>query len=75
MHSKIYLRRWFEERKCHVDKLLVTVPEAAKLLSISRSSCYELIREGVLPVVQLGNIKRIPVAGLVALAEARQEAQ
>jgi excisionase family DNA binding protein len=30
------------------------VPEAADLLSISRSRCYELIQRGELPAVRLG---------------------
>lgn len=40
--------------------LLLTVPEAARLLRISRGLAYELIAEGKLPAVRLGRVIRVP---------------
>ena len=34
-------------------RLLVTIPEAGEILSVSRSSIYKLISEGRLPVLKL----------------------
>jgi excisionase family DNA binding protein len=39
-------------------KLLLRVSEAAALLSISRSSCYELIHSGEIPSIKLGQSLR-----------------
>lgn len=45
--------------------LLLTVPEAAEILRIGRNTCYEFIRRGELPAVNLGErIIRIPRHGL-----------
>lgn len=43
---------------------LLTVPEAAKLLRISRNLAYELVTRNELPAVRLGRIIRIPRAAL-----------
>jgi excisionase family DNA binding protein len=39
---------------------LLTVPEAAKLLRISRNLAYELVARQELPAVRLGRVIRIP---------------
>ena len=36
------------------EKSWLTVPEAAELLSIPRTRCYELIQRGELPAVRIG---------------------
>lgn len=36
------------------DKILLTIPEACELLSISRSTLYALIRRRELPTVKIG---------------------
>ena len=47
------------------DALVMTVREAARLLHISRNTCYELVRRGELPAVKLGSrILRVPRRGL-----------
>lgn len=47
-----------------IDKrLCITVPEAAKLLGISRNHGYELARQGKLPVIRLGKRLIIPRIG------------
>jgi excisionase family DNA binding protein len=35
------------------ERLTVSVPEAARLLGVSRSTVYELVRRGVLPSVRV----------------------
>lgn len=47
---------------------LVTVPEAAAFLSLSRSTLYALMERGDLPYVRIGAARRIPRKALVALA-------
>lgn len=43
---------------------LLKVPEAAKLLRISRNLAYDLVARGELPSVRLGRIIRVPRRGL-----------
>lgn len=50
--------------------LLLTVPEAAKALSIGRSKAYELISSGVLEVVHIGRCCRVPVDAVAAYIRA-----
>jgi excisionase family DNA binding protein len=42
------------------NRLLLTVPEAARLLRISRNLAYELVAKGELPAVRLGRVIRVP---------------
>jgi excisionase family DNA binding protein len=52
------------------DVLMVRPVEAAVMLSISRSSVYELIASGALPSVRVGGrMVRIPVAAIRRMAE------
>lgn len=55
-----------------IDKrLCITVPEAAKLLGISRNHGYELVKRKVIPSMRLGNRIVIPKIALdKKLAEA-----
>ncbi|MCC6958854.1 MAG: excisionase family DNA-binding protein [Dehalococcoidia bacterium] len=55
------------------ERLLLGVSEAAVLLSVSRSSCYQLLLAGELPVVRLGRSVRIPVAALQKWLDDRTE--
>jgi excisionase family DNA binding protein len=47
-----------------VEPLLVRVEEAARILSLSRSTIYEMMDAGELPSVRRGSARRIPVAAL-----------
>jgi excisionase family DNA binding protein len=47
-----------------VPKLLLTVPEAAKALAISRSKLYELLASGALRSVRIDGSRRIPLDAL-----------
>jgi len=44
--------------------LLVRVEEAARLLSLSRSTLYEMLASGELPSVKFGAARRVPVVAL-----------
>ena len=46
------------------ERLCLSVPEAAKLLGISRGLAYELAGSGQLPVVRLGRRLLMPRAAL-----------
>lgn len=48
------------ERSRTVDKLLLTPPEAATMLSIGRTKLYDLLRTGALFSIRLGGSRRIP---------------
>lgn len=43
---------------------LLSVPETAKLLRISRNLAYELVSQGEIPAIRLGRVIRVPRAGL-----------
>jgi excisionase family DNA binding protein len=49
------------------ERLVITVPEAAELLGISRESAYKAAKAGELPTVSLGRRRLVPVARLHAL--------
>ena len=44
---------------------LLTVPEAAALLRISRNAAYEAVRRGDLPSLHIGRSVRVPKAALL----------
>ena len=45
--------------------VLLTVPEAAKLLRVSRNLAYDLVARGELPSLRLGRVIRIPTQALL----------
>jgi excisionase family DNA binding protein len=47
-----------------MTRLLLTVPEAAKALAISRSKLYELIASGALRSVRIDGSRRVPLDSL-----------
>jgi excisionase family DNA binding protein len=53
----------------HVEPLLVRVEEAARILSLSRSTIYEMMDRGELQSVRCGAARRIPLAALRAWVE------
>ena len=54
-------------------KLLLTVPEAAKALGISRSKLYQLISAGVVRSVRIDCSRRVPVESLIAYVKQLME--
>jgi len=51
-------------KKPVVEPLLLTVPQAARVLGISRGLLYKLIRKGEFHAIHLGRAIRISVAEL-----------
>ena len=47
-----------------LEPLLVRVEEAARLLSLARSTVYEMLDAGAIPSVRWGTARRIPVDAL-----------
>jgi excisionase family DNA binding protein len=55
-------------------RLLLTVPEAAEALAISRSKLYELLAAGTVASLRIDGSRRVPVAALEAFIAARLKA-
>jgi excisionase family DNA binding protein len=47
-----------------MDKLVLTVNEAAQLLGVGRSKVYDIIRTGELPSIRIGSCRRVPMDAL-----------
>jgi excisionase family DNA binding protein len=47
-----------------MTRLLLTVPEAAEALAISRSKLYELLAAGLVQSVRIDGSRRVPVEAL-----------
>lgn len=43
-----------------MEKLVYSIQEVAELLGLSRSYTYQLVRNGTIPFIQLGNKRIIP---------------
>jgi excisionase family DNA binding protein len=56
------------------EPLLLTVPQAARMLAIGRSLLYELIASGELEAIHIGRCARVPLDALSAFVE-RQRAR
>jgi excisionase family DNA binding protein len=52
-----------------VEDGFVTVPEAAKFLSVSRAKMYATMDQGELPFCKFGKSRRIPRKALLEYAE------
>ena len=50
--------------RCAVPRLLMTVPEAAEALAISRSKLYELMASGAIASIRIDGSRRIPLTAL-----------
>jgi len=53
-----------------LDALLLTPEEAAKVLRVSRSTIYDLMRSERLQSVKIGGSRRVPVAAVTLFVEA-----
>lgn len=51
------------------EQRLLTVPEVARYLSLSRSQVYLLISTGALPSVRIGRLRRIDLGALDAYVD------
>lgn len=63
-----------ERTEPHATPLLLTVPQAAAMLSLGRTTVYELIGSGELETVVIGRARRVPVAAVVEFVEQRSVA-
>lgn len=52
-----------------IERLTVTVAQAAVMLGISRTSAYQRVRRGEIPTVRLGRRLVVPKARLLAMLE------
>ncbi len=50
-----------------LERQVLTVPETARILGISRSTCYDAVKKGQLPVVVVGRRYLIPRVALERL--------
>ena len=51
------------------QQMLMTIPEAARRLALSRSTLYRLIRQGQLRTIRVGRARRVPVTELARFTE------
>lgn len=56
------------------ERLLLTIPEAARMLGVGRTSVYALIRAQELPVVKIGAAARVPARAVREWAERAEAA-
>ena len=49
-----------------VEPLLLTIPQAARVLAVGRTTVYELIGAGELEAVHIGRSVRVPVVAVRA---------
>jgi excisionase family DNA binding protein len=47
-----------------MEQALLTIQEAAEILSLGRSKVYELVSTGRLPSVSIGRARRVPVEAI-----------
>ena len=57
------------EKVSGVERLCLTVPEAAAMLGLSRNFAYELVKQKQLPVVKFGKRLLIPRVALEKMLE------
>jgi excisionase family DNA binding protein len=51
--------------------IFLTVPEAAKVLGIGRSTAWNLVKKGELAVIKIGGSTKVPRSAIEGLAKGR----
>jgi excisionase family DNA binding protein len=51
------------------NELVMSVPEAGRILRLSRNSAYEAARRGEIPTVRIGRLLRVPRTALEKMLE------
>jgi excisionase family DNA binding protein len=51
------------------DRLVLEVPEAGRMLGLSRNASYEAAKRGDLPTIRIGKLIRVPKAAFHAMLE------
>lgn len=46
------------------DRTFLSVTEAGRRIGVSRKTAYNLVRDGVMPVIWLRGVRRVPVGAL-----------
>ena len=57
------------ENKSSSESLVLNVPEAGRLLNLSRATAYLLASQGIIPTIRLGKRLVVPKAALIKLLE------
>ena len=57
----------------NVEPITLTIPEAAKLLRISRGTAYEAAKTGTLPTIRFGRTIRVPWHALQRLLDGEDD--
>jgi excisionase family DNA binding protein len=57
------------------DRLLITLEEAARRLSVGRTTLYELAARGEIQTVTIGRCRRVPVSALHSFVDERCQAE
>ena len=52
-------------------RLLLTIPEAAQVLGVSRSILYQLVQAGEVATIKIGRSRRVPIVALEQYVSAR----
>ena len=60
-------------REANMDRLVVTVEEAGRLLCLSRASAYAACASGQIPVIRIGRRLLVPKARLEAMLKGEPE--
>lgn len=57
------------------DRLTLTVPEAGRIIGISRGCAYEAAKSGQIPTIRIGGRLVVPKAALLKMLESPGSAQ
>ena len=56
-----------------IDRLAVSIPEAAEAIGVCRAQGYKMVAEGELPSIHVGRRRLVPIEGLRQYVEKRTQ--